>query len=109
MVSIGKPFRQSMRHNLPFVVTMALALGVSSYMLFDPAPWLVDFMKLTWMSPRFRVFLLVLALASFIVCYLAERQVLPRLARWLGKAIQKWGRSKKKRKEYKIILEGMRI
>lgn len=110
VLSVGKPFRQSMRHNLPFVVTMLVALAISSYMLFDPAPWVEDLMELTWLSTSFKVFILVLAVGAFCVSYLAERQVLPRLARWIGKFSQKvLRRQTKKRKEYKIIAEDMRI
>lgn len=109
VLSIGKPFRQSMRHNLPFVITMAVALGVSSYMLFDPAPWVEDAMELTWMSANFRIFILALGLGAFAVSYLAERQFLPVLARLIGKVKQKFSKIPKKRKEYKVILEDMRI
>ncbi|KAF2171020.1 hypothetical protein M409DRAFT_18993 [Zasmidium cellare ATCC 36951] len=109
VLSVGKPFRQSMAHNLPFVVTMFVALAISSYMLFDPAPWLEDFMELTWMSADFRIFILVLAIGAFFVSYLAERQIFPRMARILGKLVQKMRRTAKKRKEYKVIAEEMRI
>lgn len=109
VLSVGPPFRQSMAHNLPFVVTMLVALGLSSYMLFDPAPWLMEWMELTWMSSKFRVFVLVLAIGSFACSYLAERQLFPRLAKWIGKARTKWRGRQKKTKEYKIIKEGMRI
>jgi cation-transporting ATPase 13A3/4/5 len=109
VMSVGKPFRQSMRHNLPFVVTMLIALAISAYMLFDPAPWLEDLMELTYLSQSFKLFILTLALGGFAVSYVAERQVLPSLARVIGKTIQKFSRTPKKRKEYKVILEDMRI
>ncbi|PIA91964.1 putative cation-transporting ATPase [Cercospora beticola] len=108
VLSIGKPFRQSMRHNLPFVVTMGVALGISSYMLFDPAPWVENVMELTWMSNKFRVFILVLGIGAFATSYLCERHVFPTFARVIGKLKERFG-EKKKRKEYKIIAEGMRI
>lgn len=109
VLSVGKPFRQSMRHNLPFVITIGVALAISSYMLFDPAPWLEDLMELTWMSVNFRIFILVLGIGGFAVSYLAERQVFPRLARLIGKVKQRLSKTPKKRKEYKIIAEDMRI
>ena len=109
VLSVGKPFRQSMRHNLPFVVTMLVALAISSYLLFDPAPWLERFMELTWVSKMFRIFILVLAIGSFACSYLAERLIFPRLARLIGKTAQRWSRTPKKRKEYKVIQEAMRI
>nr|POE65066.1 putative cation-transporting atpase [Quercus suber] len=109
VLSVGKPFRKGMGSNLPFVVTMGVALAISSYMLFDPAPWLEDLMELTWMSINFRVFILVVAMGSFITSFLLERQVFPRLAGFVGKAKQRLSRVGKKRKEYKIILESMRM
>jgi cation-transporting P-type ATPase 13A2 len=109
VLSVGKPFRQSMAHNLPFVVTMAVALGISSYMLFDPAPWLYELMQLTWMSINFRIFILVLGIGYFATAYLTERLVFPGLARWFGKLYLRFRGRRKKRKEYKVIAEGMRI
>ncbi|THY34942.1 hypothetical protein D6D01_01751 [Aureobasidium pullulans] len=110
VLSVGPPFRQSMTQNLPFVITMVVAVGVSAYMLFDPAPWLVDLMELTDMSISFQVFILVLAIGGFACSYLAERVVFPPLSKWIGKANAKLRPShQKKRKEYKLIAESMRI
>ena len=45
--------------------------------------------------------------------YLAERQFFPRLAKVIGDLKVKWrirrGREGKKRKEYKLILEDLRV
>lgn len=109
VLSVGPPFRQSMRHNLPFVITMGVALAISSYMLFDPAPWLYDLMELTWISPIFKIFILVLGLGGFCCMYLAEKLFFPRLAKVIGKLIIKVRGRVKKRKEYKIVMEDMRI
>jgi cation-transporting ATPase 13A3/4/5 len=109
VLSVGKPFRDSMRHNLPFVITMGLALAISSYMLFDPAPWLYNLIQLTWTSPIFKIFILVLALGGFVCMYIAERAIFPRVAKWIGKLRTRWKGTQKKRKEYKLILEDLRI
>jgi len=109
VLSVGAPFRQSMAHNLPFVVTLLIALAVSSYMLFDPAPWLSRLMELTWMSPNFRVFILVLGIGYCVCAYVAERQFLPYLAKWIGRFNQRVMGKKKKRKEYKLVSQDMRI
>lgn len=92
------------------MITMVVAVGISAYMMFDPAPWLYDLMELTWMSMSFRMFVLVLAVGGFACSYAAERLLFPHLAKWIGKA-NAWLRPahKKKRKEYKLILEDMRI
>jgi len=89
---------------------MAVAFAISSYMLFDPAPWLMDFMELTYMSIPFRVFILVLSIGSFAVSYAAERLLFPRIAKWIAQARAKLRpEHQKKRKEYKLVLEAMRI
>ena len=108
VLSVGKPFRDSMRNNLPFVITMGVALAISSYMLFDPAVWLYNLIQLTWISPLFKIFILVLALGGFIFMYLSERLVFPRLAKAIGKLKTRWKRTPKRRKEYKVILEDLR-
>lgn len=89
---------------------MVVAVGISSYLLFDPAPWLYDLMELTWMSMSFRVFILVVAVGGFAVSYSTERLLFPKLAKWIGQARAKLRpEHQKKRKEYKLVLESMRI
>ena len=109
VLSVGPPFRQSMRHNLPFVITMGTTLAISSYILFDPAKWLYNLMHLTQTGHWFKIFILVLGMGGFACSYLAEKQFFPRLAKWIGKANTKWRGKQKKRKEYKLILEDVRI
>jgi len=110
VLSVGPPFRQPMTRNFPFVVTMMVALGISSYMLFDPARWLSDLMELTGMSVKFEVFLVVLALGGFAVMWIGEKELFPRVAKGVGRL---WARMRpgkgKERKQYKIILEGMKL
>ncbi|KAL8996775.1 MAG: hypothetical protein Q9169_003798 [Polycauliona sp. 2 TL-2023] len=74
VISVGPPFRQSMTHNLPFVVTIVVALLFCTYMLFDPAAWLASSMQLTPMTVQFRVFILILAVGGFACALLAERR-----------------------------------
>ncbi|KAK5166268.1 uncharacterized protein LTR77_008529 [Saxophila tyrrhenica] len=109
VLSVGPPFRQSMRHNLPFVITMFVALAISSYMLFDPAPWLYKLMELTYLSSVFKIFILVLGIGGFCCMYLSERLLFPRLAKAIGKGYVRVSGKVKKRKEYKEIIEKMRI
>ncbi|KAL6713089.1 hypothetical protein ACLMJK_009210 [Lecanora helva] len=109
VLSVGPPFRQTMRNNLPFVVTIVTTLLFAAYMLFDPGAWLVKIMQLTGMSTDFKAFLLVLAIGGFACAWIAERQVFLWVARILGKAHDTlWPHRKKKRKEYKLVLENMR-
>ena len=89
---------------------MVVAIAISTYMLFDPADWLFDLMELTWMSNHFRGFIVALAAGGFAVSYASERVLLPILAKWIGLARAKLRPShQKKRKEYKLILERMRM
>jgi cation-transporting ATPase 13A3/4/5 len=88
---------------------MVVTLLVASYMLFDPAQWLSKLMDLTYMDMGFKVFILVLAGGGFVVSYTAEKYLLPRLAWGIGH-FKVWLRPqwRKKRKEYKVVLESMR-
>jgi cation-transporting ATPase 13A2 len=86
---------------------MITALFVSTYLLLDPAHWLSDFMELTFMSFDFKIFILVLSAIGFALSYLSELFVFPQLAGLIGRVRARMGR-KKKRKEYKIVLEGMK-
>lgn len=106
VLSIGPPFRQSMTTNAPFCATLAIALSVSLYMLFDPAEWLQSFMDLTDMDLDYRVFLLALALGGFVLAYLAEQYLFQKLAKQIGRLNKKFRPGHvKKRKQYKEIKE----
>lgn len=88
---------------------MATALFLSAYLLLDPAEWLTKLMDLTYMSWDFKLELLGIAVAGFAVMYASEMYFFPSLARWIGDVhVRLRPKSRKKRKEYKIIIEGMR-
>ncbi|TVY58655.1 putative cation-transporting ATPase [Lachnellula cervina] len=108
VLSVGPPFRRSMAHNLPFVVTIVVTLLFSSYMLFDPSEWLSSFMQLTDMSWDFKTFILALGFGYVAVAWTSEHYLLPRLARYLGSLKTRVTRRPKKRKQYKVIFEAMR-
>lgn len=92
------------------MVTIVATSLFSCYMLFDPAVWLSSLMQLTKMSVNFEVFVLLLALGGFACAWIAERRVFLWLARLLGKLRDKlWPHRRKKRKEYKRILEEMQM
>jgi len=88
---------------VPFVVTIVATLLFSCYMLLDPAVWLARFMQLTDMSLNFRIFVLVLGCGYFLLAWVAEKHLLPRLAKLLGLAKEKLGKFPKQRKTYKLI------
>ncbi|OAL50930.1 hypothetical protein IQ07DRAFT_508291 [Pyrenochaeta sp. DS3sAY3a] len=111
VLSVGKPFREPMARNLPFISTIFLTLAVSAYMLFDPAAWVMSAMELTAMDAGFKVFILVLGLGNFAVAYVCERYLFPGLAKWIGVVKVRVGGEgwRKRRKAYKVIMESMRI
>jgi cation-transporting ATPase 13A3/4/5 len=110
VLSVGAPFRQSMTTNAPFCVTLVIALFISLYMLLDPAAWLANFMDLTKMSLNYELFLLMLALAGFVVAYLTEQYVFPQLAKYIGRLNKVLRPShQKKRKQYKVVAEEIAI
>ncbi|KAI9887777.1 MAG: hypothetical protein M1823_000418 [Watsoniomyces obsoletus] len=86
VLSIGPPFRRTMLDNVPYVVTLVVALLVSLYLLLDPAAWVQRLMQLTYLSPEFKIFLLLLALGGFACSWLAEKYLLPILAKLIGRA-----------------------
>lgn len=89
---------------------MITALFITTYLLLDPANWLSDFMELTYMSFSYKMFILILAVASFAISYFSEMLIFPRLAALIGKAREKLSKgNRKKRKEYKLVLESMRM
>ena len=89
---------------------MVVALLASTYMLFDPAQWLFKLMKLTNMNMSHKLFLLALAMAGFVVSYVAEVALFSRLAKLIGILNDKYRpKHRKQRKQYKIVLESMRF
>ncbi|KAL4883116.1 hypothetical protein BJY04DRAFT_185877 [Aspergillus karnatakaensis] len=109
VLSVGPPFRRSMRSNRPFLTVIVIDLIFSGYMLFIPSAWIKRFMQLTYLSNAFATWLFGLAIGSFLIAWLAERQLFPRLARVLGrlKTILRPG-YQKQRRQYKMLLEEMR-
>ncbi|KAF4634651.1 hypothetical protein G7Y89_g3450 [Cudoniella acicularis] len=108
VLSVGPPFRQSMANNLPFVVTIVVALLFSAYILFDPSQGVANFMQLTKMTWDFKTFLLSLGVGYIALAWTSENYLLPRLAKYLGHLKTYISRKPKKRKQYKVILEEMR-
>lgn len=126
VISVGPPFRQPLYHNgtsllsvslgqqltfpVPFLATFAVDLAVSTFMLARPPSIVTEVMQLTWMSDGYKAFLLALAICAFAVSWVAEHYVFPKIARGLGDLLQRLRPSrKKKRREYKVLLETMEM
>ncbi|DAA75462.1 TPA_exp: putative P-type ATPase [Trichophyton benhamiae CBS 112371] len=107
VLSAGRPFRKPATSNVPFVATIIIILLFSSYMLFQPAKWLYKLMELTYMSPEFKTWILILALGGFAAAWVCENHIFPKLARGIGR-LNRWLRphTKKQRRRYKVLLEG---
>ncbi|KAI9837580.1 MAG: hypothetical protein M1819_007231 [Sarea resinae] len=110
VLSVGPPFRQPMSNNVPFVVTIVVALLLTSYMVFDPAKWLFNFMQLTGMSIGFKFFIVVLGIGGLACSWISEKWIFPRLAKAFGRAKELLRPDRRKRrKRYKLLLEDMRF
>ncbi|CAK7267935.1 hypothetical protein SEPCBS119000_002800 [Sporothrix epigloea] len=108
VLNAGPPFRQAMWQNWPFVATITIVLLITVYMIFAPAFWLKELMELTEISWNFKLLLLGLGVAYILLAMLAEKWVLPAVARAIGKAKFALIKQPKKRKQYKLIQESMR-
>ena len=107
VLSTGPPFRQPMSHNLLFVITVVATSLFSLYMLLDPAQGLARFMQLTYLSVSFKGVIVGLAAAGLAAAWVGERKAFVWLARGIGR-VRGRGRGKR-RKEYKVLMEGMRV
>lgn len=78
-------------------------------MLFRPSEWVASVMELTFMSDGFRSWVVALALGAFALALAAETIAFPRLARILGHVRTRLQPNyRKKRRQYKVLLEQMR-
>ncbi|KAI1940234.1 hypothetical protein LOZ39_003598 [Ophidiomyces ophidiicola] len=106
ILSVGRPFRQPMTSNVPFVAVIIVTILISSYMLFQPADWLFSLMQLTYMSTLFKTWLVLLSLGGFAVGYISEEHLFLSLSRVIGIAYRTCcPNEQKKRRRYKTLLE----
>lgn len=91
-------------------MTIVVTFLFSTYLLFDPGTWPADLMEITEMALDFKIFILLLAIAGFASGWIAERYVFLWIARLLGRTQDVlWPQHRKIRKEYKTLLEDMKI
>lgn len=107
VLNAGRPFRQSITRNWPFMVTVALTFFAAAYMLFGPARWLYSLMELTKTSLDYQFFVVLLSFVFLAVAWTFDRYVAARIAKGLGMLKKKVTGREKARKEYKVIDEGM--
>ncbi len=127
VLNAGPPFRQSMMQNCedshtprdgfnlltslpgPFMATIGVTLLVTVYMVLGPAHWLKKLMALTKISWDFKFFIIAMGLAYFVTAWAGERYVFQRVARLIVQTKRAITKRTKKRKEYKVIQERMRV
>ncbi|KAK3325625.1 hypothetical protein B0H66DRAFT_616280 [Apodospora peruviana] len=108
VLNAGRPFRQPASKNWPFVATILVTLGVTVFMISGPpAEWLRQLMQLTWMSWGFKGYISGLGVLYLVSAWVGEHTVFPRLARVVGQLRERYTKSPKNRKEYKVIRERM--
>jgi cation-transporting P-type ATPase 13A2 len=93
----------------PFLATIGAALAITLYMVLGPAQPIKKLMELTKTRWDFQLFMILVGVLYLIVAWLSEKFLLPWLARHLGRARRAVTKRPKKRKEYKEILDGMRM
>jgi cation-transporting ATPase 13A3/4/5 len=94
----------------PYLCTIIIDLAIAGYMLFRPSEWVASVMELTFMSDGFRSWVVALALGAFALALLAETIAFPHLARIIGHIRARLRPNyRKKRRQYKILLEQMRL
>lgn len=104
--SRGKPYRRAIYTNGVFIFSIVLSAIVCAYITLYPATWVLDALQMI-LPPVYdwRLIILVLALANFLICLLVESLVIERLAEnTLKKRFYKPEKSKKRylRLEYEL-------
>ncbi|KAI0852262.1 hypothetical protein F5Y00DRAFT_227703 [Daldinia vernicosa] len=105
VLNAGRPFRQPMTQNWPFMATILTALAITIYMIFIPDHWIRQLMQLTRISTSFKLTLLGLGLAYLVAAWVGEHYIFHSIARGVGVVKTAITKKAKKRKEYKLILE----
>ncbi|KAK2598982.1 hypothetical protein QQS21_005587 [Conoideocrella luteorostrata] len=107
VLNAGPPFRQSSTKNWPFTVTVTVALVITVYMVLGPAHWLKKLMELSRIEWNYKLFLLLLGLAYFVIAWIFDKYLATPLARSLGQIKVRVTGKAKNRKQYKVIREEM--
>lgn len=96
--------------SVPYLCTIIVDILIAAYMLFRPSEWVSEVMQLTFMSDGFRSWLIALAFGIFLLAWISEKNLFPRVAQILGVARARLQPGyRKKRRMYKVLLEEMRM
>lgn len=91
------------------MVTVLVLLVISTYMLMLPAHWLKHLMQLSKMGTDFKILLILLGVLYLAAGWVYEKQASQALARFIGRVKERVTGTSKRRKEYKVIAENMRM
>ncbi|KAJ1329421.1 cation-transporting P-type ATPase 13A2 [Microdochium nivale] len=108
VLSAGRPFRQPMYQNWPFVGTIAAALGIAVYLVATPSQAVSKLMQFTPISTSYKMTILALGVVYLLFAWVGENYVFQGLARSVGWAKLAISGKPKTRKQYKVIAEKMR-
>ncbi|SPN98873.1 related to cation translocating ATPases [Cephalotrichum gorgonifer] len=109
VLNAGRPFRQPIRQNWPFLGTIIITLLLTLHMVLGPFRPVKKLMQLTKTRWDFQLFMALLGVVYLVIAWSSEVALFPWLARVFGVVKQRVTKREKKRKEYKLILEGIRM
>ncbi|XP_033366178.1 probable cation-transporting ATPase 13A3 [Bombus vosnesenskii] len=97
--SRGKPYRKAIYTNIAFISSIILLTIVCAYITVYPANWIVNMLQL-FLPPAYdwRIIILALAFANFVVCFFVETFVIEYLIEKKSKS--KFYKPEKSKKEY---------
>ncbi|XP_053988390.1 polyamine-transporting ATPase 13A3-like [Hylaeus volcanicus] len=97
--SRGKPYRKAIYTNIAFIVSIVLLTVVCTYITVYPAEWIINLLELL-VPPTYdwKIIILALALANFVVCIIVETFVIEYMIEKILKS--KFYRPEKSKKEY---------
>lgn len=92
------------------MIAITLGITFNCLMMFACPDWLYGLMQLSPMSTSFKLVLVVIAALHLILGTVGEQQILPVVAKAVGK-LQRIiiSRSEKMKKKYKVIDETMKV
>ena len=97
VLSTGPPYREPMHKNLPFLMNLVFAVGLSLLLFrIDQDTWWGDFMQLTNMSLQAYFVIVVAAAVNLTLLYQGEQRVYKKVAQIYKRIFHRNRRSKKR-------------
>lgn len=96
--SRGKPYRRAIYTNGAFTFSILVSMAICIYITVYPADWVVSALQLILPPYDWRLTILALALANFLICFFVESVVIERVIE--GTLKRKLYKPKKSKKRY---------